>query len=187
MVILADQLINLSESGMCCLKNITNSTWNFPPPPKQKSTPISSVTSLCPQQKKEHCGFFFPPSQTKHQPPWRLLSIQASATRSGSFRTKAVVFGVGDPSFKESDFLKKKCSFWCQNLGWTWLMFPCLVNETQRNWGIVWNCRIHLCSWQIVENKPALNRLVLGIILYKDQCCRSPMVSKNRTIQQIQR
>lgn len=66
MVILADQLINLSEFGMCCrLINITNSTWNFPPPKKKKHTNIFSETSLCPHQKKEHGGFFSPkPNKT---------------------------------------------------------------------------------------------------------------------------
>lgn len=188
MVILADQLINLSEFGMCCLINITNSPWNFPP--QKKTHQYLQLLQPFPHQKKKNIAVFFPPSQTKHpttlEAPFNTGKRNKERLISPVCFTKAVVFWVGDPSFKESDFLQM--FFWCQNFRLNfWLMFPCLVYETPRNWGIVWNCRIHLCSWQILENKPALNRLALGIILYKDQCCRSPMVKKNRTIQQIQR
>ena len=64
MVILADQLINLSEFGMCCRINTTNSTFNFPPP-KKKHTNIFTCFHLCPTKKKNMAGVFSPkPNKT---------------------------------------------------------------------------------------------------------------------------
>lgn len=116
MVILADQLINLSEFGMCCLINITDSTWNFPP--QKKHTNIFSYFNLSPtKKKKEHCGFFSPkpnktpttleaPFNTGKRNKERLISPVLNQGR-GFLGWRPLLLGERlSPNV-----------FWCQNLG----------------------------------------------------------------------
>lgn len=152
MVILADQLINLSEFGMCCLINITNSPWNFPP--KKKHTNIFSYFNLSPTKKKRTLRFFSPQAKQNTQPPWRLLSIQASATRSGSFRRcvsrRPWFFGLETPPLRRATF--SKCFFGAKTLGWifgwcfhAWSM---KLQETEELCGIVGSIYVHDKSWR---------------------------------------